>query len=141
MQEKIREIKHLFMTYRNGAVADSLRQAGITCYRIVFGLNVPQIAEIARRNEKSMELAEWLWADNGVRESRLLASYLFVQERVDMDYACRLIDELQTTEEADMLCFRLLKYLDFAPMLVEKYEESEQALSRYCSKVLKRHLS
>lgn len=141
MQEKIREIKHLFMTYRNGAVADSLRQAGITCYRIVFGLNVPQIAEIAHRNEKSMELAEWLWADNGVRESRLLASYLFVQERVDMDYACRLIDELQTTEEADMLCFRLLKYLDFAPMLVEKYEESEQALSRYCAKVLKRHLS
>lgn len=129
------------MTYRNGAVADSLRQAGITCYRIVFGLNVPQIAEIARRNEKSMELAEWLWADNGVRESRLLASHLFVQERVDMDYACRLIDELQTTEEADMLCFRLLKYLDFAPMLVEKYEESEHALSRYCAKVLKRHLS
>ena len=129
------------MTYRNGAVADSLRQAGITCYRIVFGLTVPQIAEIARRNEKSMELAEWLWADNGVRESRLLASHLFVQERVDMDYACRLIDELQTTEEADMLCFRLLKYLDFAPMLVEKYEESEHALSRYCAKVLKRHLS
>ena len=141
MQEKIREIKHLFMTYRNGAVADSLRQAGITCYRIVFGLNVPQIAEIARRNEKSMELAEWLWDDNGVRESRLLASYLFVQERVDMDYACRLIDELQTTEEADMLCFRLLKYLDFAPILVEKYEESEHALSRYCAKVLKLHLS
>ena len=141
MQEKIREIKHLFMTYRNGAVADSLRQAGITCYRIVFGLNVPQIAEIARQNENSMELAEWLWADNGVRESRLLASYLFEHESVDMDYACRLIEELQTSEEADMLCFRLLKYLDFAPLLVENYEESEQTLSRYCAKVLKRHLS
>ena len=72
MQEKIREIKHLFMTYRNGAVADSLRQAGITCYRIVFGLNVPQIAEIARRNEKSMELAEWLWADNKRPEYKLV---------------------------------------------------------------------
>lgn len=129
------------MAFRNGAVADALRQAGVDCYRIIFGLNVPQISNIAQQCEPSMELAEWLWADNGVRESRLLASYLFPKENIGENYACRLICELQTTEEADMLCFRLLKYLDFAPQLVEKYNNSKVQLERYCAKMLARHLS
>lgn len=141
MQQKIKEIKHLFMTYRNGAVTDALRQAGVTCYRIIFGLNIPQIAGIANQSEKSLELAEWLWADNGVRESRLLATYLFPKEAIDEEYAGRLINQLQTTEEADMLCFRLLRHLDFASQLVDKYYDSEDIIKKYCAKMLCRHLS
>lgn len=141
MQQKIKEIKHLFMTYRNGAVADVLRQAGMTCYRVIFGLNVPQIANIANQCEKSLKLAECLWEDNSVRESRILATYLFPKDAIDKEYAFKLIEQLQTTEEADMLCFRLLKHLDFASQLVEKYNNSEEEIKRYCAKMLSRHLS
>jgi hypothetical protein len=82
MTETIKEIKHYFMTYRNGIVADTLRSAGMTCYRIIFGLNVPQLAEVSRRYQQSIELAQALWADKGVRESRLLAAYIFPPQEI-----------------------------------------------------------
>ena len=76
LQENIKEIKHNFMAFRNGIVSDTLRKAGMP-YNIIFGLQLPQIAEIARSNEKNLELADALWQDSGVRESRLLACYLY----------------------------------------------------------------
>lgn len=139
MQEIIKNIKHQFMTYRNGAVADSLRAAGINCYRIIFGLNVPQLSQISATLPHTMELAEWLWNDSGVRESRLLATYIFPTEYIDMQYAQALINSLQTYEEADMLCFRLLKRLSFARRLADTYANAD-SIQRYCSRMLLRHI-
>jgi 3-methyladenine DNA glycosylase AlkD len=141
MTETIKEIKHYFMTYRNGIVADTLRSAGMTCYRIIFGLNVPQLAEVSRRYQQSIELAQALWADKGVRESRLLAAYIFPPQEITFEYACSLVDDLMTNEEADMLCFRLLKRLDFAQQIVDHYKDAEAQLQRYCSQLLLRHIS
>ena len=74
MEETLREIKQLFFTYRNGALADTLKGAGHPC-AVVFGLMIPQIADIARQQTPSLELAQRLWDDTGVRESRILATY------------------------------------------------------------------
>lgn len=120
------------MAYRNGIVADTLRGAGMDCYNIIFGLNVPQLAHIAGTIVPSLEIAEALWADVKVRESRLLATYLFPKEKVDKALAVRLMDEVQTQEEADMLAFRLLRYLPFLPELKESANGyAAVALSRY----------
>ena len=51
---------------RNGIVADTLRKAG-SPYRIIFGLNQPQISEIARVTGCNHEMAETLLADNHTR--------------------------------------------------------------------------
>ena len=72
----IKEVKKEFFAFRNGIVADALRKAGMP-YKVIFGLQVPQLAQIARGLEPSMEIADKLWADKEVRESRLLAAYLF----------------------------------------------------------------
>ena len=40
-------VKHLFMTYRNGIVADTLRKAGLP-FGVIFGLQLPQLSGIAR---------------------------------------------------------------------------------------------
>ena len=115
-------IKKLFYTYRNGVVAESLRRYGIP-HRMIFGLDVPAIAGIARGLEPSDQLAERLWNDRDVRESRLLATYLFQLENMTEDRALALAADVMTREEADMLAFRLLKRLPFAHRLLQRMKD------------------
>ena len=72
----IQEIKKEFFAMRNGMLGDTLRKAGMP-YAVIFGLNIPQLGEIARRAQEDTAerdaLARELWADTKVRESRLLA--------------------------------------------------------------------
>lgn len=139
----LKEIKHEFMTFRNGIVADTLRKAGMD-YDIIFGLQIPQLSRIARQVENP-ELAEALWRDKKVRESRLLACCLFAPETVDEEMAMLLSSDVQTREEADILCFRLLRRLPYAESLAAKIESaasaSGNALQAYCAEALRRNLA
>lgn len=69
-------IKRRFYAMRNGIIADTLRKAGLG-YKIIFGLNLPQITEIASGLTADADLAEELWADRRTRESMLLAPMLY----------------------------------------------------------------
>lgn len=139
LQEHIKEIKHSFMAFRNGIVSDTLRKAGMP-YNIIFGLQLPQIAEIARNNDKNLELADALWQDSGVRESRLLACYLYPLAEVNEDKAYELASSVQTIEEADILSFRLLRNLEFANALANRLSSEDSQLISYCGKALRRNL-
>ncbi|MDE7180926.1 MAG: DNA alkylation repair protein [Muribaculaceae bacterium] len=125
-------IKHKFFTYRNGIVADALRSGGYP-QRMIFGLDVPQIASIARELQTSLDkatladAASWLWSDSNVRESRLLACYLFEPIATDETGALRLASDVRTQEEADMLAFRLLKRLPDPARLLELIRHEEAA--------------
>lgn len=124
----LQDIKRSFFTYRNGIIADTLRKAGMP-YKVIFGLQIPQIAAIARDITPSMEIADELWADSEVRESRLLATYLFPIESVTEEKALSLLRSTRTPEESDMLSFRLLKRLPFAADLVSDKEALAFAIS------------
>lgn len=139
LQEHIKEIKHSFMAFRNGIISDTLRKAGMP-YKIIFGLQLPQIAEIARNNDKNLELADALWQDSGVRESRLLACYLYPLAEVNEDKAYELASSVQTIEEADILSFRLLRNLEFANALANRLSSEDSQLISYCGKALRRNL-
>lgn len=134
----MKEIKQQFYVFRNGALGASLRNAlgASNPYDVIFGLMLPQIAEIARGQEKNAELARRLWDDRKVRESRLLACYLMPPEEVDAVEAERMFTDVQTNEEGDILAFRLLKWLPSAPALVEKYSQSDNPLLRYAAHTL-----
>ena len=120
-------------------LADELRKIGVP-HKVIFGLNVPQIAEISRRYNPDMELARALWNDTEVRESRLLACWLFPKEALDCTMALGLTAEVRSVEEADMLCFRVLKHLPYAGKLPVLIENSEAEFAAYCAKTLRRHL-
>ncbi len=144
MTEEIKKAKRLFMTYRNGIVADSLRKAGMP-YSIIFGLQLPQVRQIARQFEDEVtdrkvlrELAGDLWADAGIRESRMLALALYPAELLTLEEAVKMMNDLQTREEADLLPFLLLKKTTFIPEIISRIvPENEldsykiEALSRY----------
>lgn len=126
----IKEIKQLFFSFRNGIVAEAFRNVQ-TPYVTIFGLQVPQLAEIARKAGKDHQLAWLLWADSGCRESRLLACWLFDPEKVSQEDALRLCREALTREETDILAFRLLRFLPFARELAENLTGySREALLR-----------
>lgn len=140
IQDSIKSIKHNFLAFRNGVISDTLRKAGMP-YKIIFGLQLPQIAQIARAHEQNMKLAESLWQDENMRESRLTACYLFPPEEVDKEKALELAESVRTMEEADILTFRLLKRLSFARELAEELQKKEQPLVSYCGKALIRNLN
>lgn len=136
----IKEVKHQFMTYRNGIVADALRKAGMP-YNIIFGLQIPQLGAIARQCAPDHQLALQLWADKGVRESRLLAAWLFDPSLLGEDDALALATSVQTREEADILCFRLLRRLPCAPELALRLAADDNEKARYCGEALTRNLT
>ena len=49
-------IKRRFFAMRNGIIADTLRKAGLD-YRMIFGLNLPQVVEIAGEQPHEPALA------------------------------------------------------------------------------------
>lgn len=135
----MQEIKKSFFAFRNGIIADTLRKAGMP-HKMIFGLQIPQIAAIARGLTASMELADRLWDDCEVRESRILAAYLFPPEETSMEKAMALLRSVRTPEESDMLSFRLLRRLPFASELLAAIEE-DPAVPSYAATSLRRHLS
>lgn len=144
-QQTIKEVKHLFMTYRNGIVSDALRNAGMP-YHVIFGLQLPQLSDIARAAKSKLPssqhqaLAKEFWADRMVREARLLACYLFDPEGMSEAFATNLAEDVRTREEADILCFRLLRHLPYARELAEKLLDDNRQLVAYCGEALKRNL-
>lgn len=135
----LKDIKHQFMVFRNGIVADSLRNAGMN-YHIIFGLQLPQLSGIAKTVTPDLSVAEELWNDRNVRESRLLACYLFPKDKVSEELALKLAESVQTFEEADILCFRLLRYLPFAESLIPQLAASDNSNVAYCAVALRRNI-
>lgn len=143
---EIREIKHEFFTYRNGIAADAMHKAGFP-QKMIFGVEIPQIARIAREIGTDDRLATELWKETDVRESRLLATYLFDPAATDLKRAMELCSSLLTREEGDMLAFRLLKRLPFAEQLLAELEQAAGNDSQgasgpaFAAAALKAHLS
>lgn len=139
LTKTLKDIKHQFMVFRNGIIADTLRNAGMP-YNIIFGLQLPQLARIAQTISPDPELAQELWNDSKVRESRLLACYVFPKDFITEAKALELAESVQTVEEADILCFRLLRYLPFAEKIVPVLISSGSRNVAYCGEALLRNL-
>jgi len=123
-------LKQRVYAMRNGVVADSLRAGGCP-YRLIFGLNLPQLTEIATQFGPSRELADELRRHPDLRENALLAILLFPPELLTEAEARAMLDEVRWTEDADLLCFKLLRRAPFAPRLAGELCASPDRLRRY----------
>lgn len=119
IEEKEREARQRMFAFRNGIVADTLRQAGLP-HEIILGLNLPQITEIAKdiRGESEAdahELGLRLWADTKCREARLLALRLFDPGLLDTPALLAMTESLRSREEADIMRLWLMRRLPQNP--------------------------
>lgn len=115
---------------RNGIIADTLRKGG-SSFKIIFGLNIPQLVEIARNHGYDTELADALWQNRSTRESMLLAPMLLNPASFDVDQAHAWIDAVPDAEIADNLCHKLLRHLPYAYELAVGLAGSQSDLARY----------
>lgn len=129
---KIQTIKRRFFAMRNGVIADILRRNG-SPFRIIFGLNMPQIEEIARDLGKDKEIADALWANDSTRESKLLAPMLMVADDLSVGEIKQLIVQSQSVEIVDNLVHKLLRYRSDSLRLASDLAESDDRILRYAA--------
>lgn len=128
----MQRLKRRFFAMRNGALAEQLRRSGAP-YRIIFGLNLPQIAEIAADTPQSAEMAERLWANRTTRESMLIAPMLFPATAMQPVTAMRWAMTAETPEVVDVLCHRLLRRLDYCFDIADELWQAPAVINRYAA--------
>lgn len=117
---------------RNGIIADNYRRAGAP-YKIVFGLTLPQIVEIAATLSPDADVARWLRDNTTTRESVLLAPMLYPRERMTPAEAAEWIESSPTVEAIDILCHRLLRHVPEAVDIALAAAGSPRDLTRYAA--------
>lgn len=123
-------VKRRFFAMRNGVIADTLRSNG-SPFRIIFGLNLPQIAGIAAETPRDNDLAERLWANSTTRESMLIAPMLVDPSSFTFDDAVRWISSIPAREVADVICLKLLRNMPYASRLAGELARSGKVMDRY----------
>ena len=137
-------IRKEFYAYRNGLLADTLRKGGLQ-QKYIFGLQLPQIKEIAERYRpsgaaESAELSRALWGDRECREARLLSCHLMPPSEMTQEEALAWALDVATREEADILAFRLLRHLPSAAETAAKLKEHGEPLKQYTATAILRFL-
>lgn len=116
---KIQLIKRHMFAMRNGIIADTLRKAG-SPFPMIFGMNLPQLAETAAMFGPDKAAATALWNDTRTRESMLLAPMMLEAASLSRDEIDVMIREVNCTEVADVLCLKLLRKRDDALDIAKK---------------------
>ena len=109
MHETVREIKGKLRLFMNGVLSQSLREKGLQ-YRLIFGVELPRLKEIAAGYEPNHDLAQALWKED-IRECKILAAYLQPTATFDPELADFWMESIHNTELADYLCMVLFRRL------------------------------
>ena len=106
-----------FFAYRNGIIADKLRNAGDP-HTIIMGNLLADLLTITNHARNSIgddarlaSVAQELWTDTHSRECRLAAPMLFPPELMSKQLALQWCENIETTEVADNLCHKLLRHI------------------------------
>lgn len=123
-------VKRQFFALRNGIIADTIRKT-TGAYKIIFGLNLPQLSDIAAETGKNEPLADALWENKSTRESMMLAPMLVSAETFPIKKSRKWASEAPTQEVADILCHKLLRHTPYALELAESLAQSPVSMDRY----------
>lgn len=141
----MQKVKRRFFAMRNGDLAAQMASHGAR-YKINFGLNLPQISEIARdflpggaeaaefgEGFDRADFARRLRENTTTRESRLIAPMLFPVEALTPGEALGWARSADVPEVADVLCLRLLRNYPGAKETAEHLlAEGSTDMNRYC---------
>ena len=101
----------------NGIAAKSIRESGMG-YRLVYGVELPRLREIAAAYTPDRRLAQTLWNED-IRESKILAILLFPVEEFDRDIANLWVESLHR-EQAELAGLMVMDLLAHEPYAAEQ---------------------
>lgn len=142
----MQRVKRRFFAMRNGDLAQQMADMSGRRYQINFGLNLPQINEIARDFQAGgaevadlekdgfdqADFARRLRNNTSTRESMLIAPMLFPVDQLTVDEAIDWVLSVPTPEVGDILCMKLLRRHPSAIEIVKwLFDEAIEDLSIY----------
>ena len=136
------QIKKDFFSLRNGIVAEILRKVDKS-HQFIYGLTVPEFISLSKKYPKDMILGLKLWNDKKTRESRLFSLYLIPVTQLEKNKVIEMIKDVSTREEAEMLAFKILRYLPYAKELLEEMSIVAElsSESHHCINMLEKNLN
>ncbi len=138
MHETVREIKGKLRLFMNGVLSQSLREKGLK-YRLIFGVELPRLREIAAGYEPNHELAQALWKED-IRECKILAAYLQPTETFYPEIADIWMEQIHNSELADYVCMALFRRLPYASQKAFEWLASNERMTIYTGFRLMGHL-
>lgn len=94
----------------NGAISMSMRQKGMN-YKLIFGVPIPEIKQIAKDFKPDVDLARTLWKED-VREMKILATLLYPACSLDLQEACQWVKEIPYPEIVEQCCNNLFPNME-----------------------------
>ena len=143
---QLSQIHALFRGRQNVVVSNLLRKHGYR-YKVAFGCSLPDVKQVARLLSEGAvegvqpgeELAEALWADDAIRESKLCAPILYPRGEMTVETAERWVEKIPTREVADVVCMYAFQF-GIGQQLIERWSQSEEPMRQYCSRSLAKRL-
>lgn len=145
-------IHKLFRSRQNVFTSSLLREHGYV-YKVAFGCSLPDIKQIASMVKEMLadaesplygvsetEVAESLWAEDDIRESKMTAPLLYPRGTMDIETAERWAQSIPTPEVADVACMYAFQY-GIGQELITRWSGSEDKMLRYCARNLEKRLS
>lgn len=99
-QELIKEIKLELRSVMNGVASAKMREAGMP-YKLIFGVELPRLQELADQYRPDRRLAQALW-NEAARECKILALQLMPPAECPAEVADIWVEEMATAELAQV---------------------------------------
>ena len=128
----IEQIKADLRAAMNGVASKAIHESGMG-YRLVYGVELPRLREIASAFTSDRHLAQTLWQED-VRECKMLAIMLYPLEEFDSDIAGLWMESLrpQQAELAQLMSMDLLCRLSEASDLAFCWIADEREMFQLC---------
>ena len=128
--EKLQLIKRDFRSLMNGTAAASLREKGLH-YRLIFGVEWPQLMRLSAEIGKDHDLAQALWKED-IRECRLLAGLIQPVETFSLELADVWIETMHYPEEAQYTVRSLFQHLPHVSEAAFNWIARSEEMYRLC---------
>lgn len=129
-EEQIRAIKQELRSAMNGELSARMRRAGMP-YKLVFGVELPRLQNIASEFTPDRHLAQQLWHEP-IRECKMLAALLMPPDEMLAEVADIWIDEMLTSEVAQVCCMYLFSRTRWASEQAFHWIASEHPMRQLC---------
>ena len=130
LSDRLRHIKLSLRGVMNGVTSASMRQKGLN-YKLIFGVELPRLKEMADTLPHTYELAAALWKED-IRECRLLAAMLMPVERFDTELAQVWVEQMRFAEEAECTAMHLLCRVPGISQKAFEWIASAEAIPQVC---------
>ena len=128
--QKLQLIKRDFRSLMNGTAAASLREKGLH-YRLIFGVEWPQLIRLSAEIGKDHDLAQALWKED-IRECRLLAGLIQPVETFSLELADVWIETMHYPEEAQYTVLSLFQHLPHVSEAAFNWIARSEEMYRLC---------